>query len=142
MTFGVVAIVALLLAALAWRSQEVGHVPALDADACPDCGAPTHELTDGVSSDPPRAWQAFACSSCSWAVTTVHGRPSALAYCPACRQRALELSATRLADRRLRVDEACGICGHRGQHTVPEVVEDLPRTGEGNVIPFRPGGDR
>jgi hypothetical protein len=67
----------------------------------------------------------------------VHGRPSQLAYCPACRQRALRLDLTRMADRRARVDAHCHLCGHSERHTVPEVVHDLPQHGEGNVIPFR-----
>ncbi len=140
MTFGIVAIVCVLLAALAWRSQEVGEAPVLEGSSCPSCSGPTRELTDGVSSDPPRAWQLVACQRCDWAATTVHGVPSQLAYCPACRQRALKLHTHRLADGRAQVDEHCQICGHQARATVPEVVQDLPKDGEGNVIPFRRRG--
>ena len=95
------------------------------------------DLPHGVSTDPPRAYEVFACTRCDGATTTVHGLPSSLSYCPACRQRALELRTGRRSDGRVEVREACPICGYHGVAVVPEVVEDLPTTGEGKVLPFR-----
>jgi len=138
MTFWMVGAVVLFLAALAWRSQELSpQGPSLDDHACAQCGGPEVALTHGVSTDPPRAYEVFACTRCDGATTTVHGLPSSLSYCPACRQRALELRTGRRSDGRVEVREACPICGYHGVAVVPEVVEDLPTTGEGKVLPFR-----
>jgi len=137
MTFWMVGAVVLFLAALAWRSQEMsGPSAALDGRTCGQCGGEEIALTAGVSTDPPRAYEVFGCTSCSSATTTVHGVPSALSYCPACRQRSLELRTSRRADARVEVSESCPICGYAGVAVVPDAVEDLPRRGEGKVLPF------
>jgi len=137
MTFWMVGVVVLFLAALAWRSQELtGPGTDLSERTCRVCGSSELPLTQGVSTDPPRAYEVYGCSHCDAATTTVHGVPSALSYCPACRQRSLELGTGRRRDGRVEVKESCPICGYHGVAVVPEVVHDLPTQGEGKVLPF------
>ncbi len=109
---------------------------------CPDCRVPMQHIHPDPTEQPPRAWEVLACPTCTRTVAVVQGIPSSSAWCPRCRQRAMELKPARLAPEedapiRVAVDETCHLCTHRAN----VVVEHRVGGPRGKVIPFPNGTD-
>ena len=102
---------------------------------CASCNIPMAPLTEPGAV---RSYEVLVCSQCTNAVTAVHGAPSPLSYCPACRQRSLQTPVLRLPDvdhqPRVEVHECCTLCGYRAVALVPAYLEEAPPSGK--VIQF------
>ncbi len=108
---------------------------------CPSCYEELVHLAPDPAVQPRRTWEVVACPQCEVASTVVQGVPGRAAWCPACRQRALELQVTRLEGTsrspvRIEVTERCHLCNHEAQ----VLVEQGTTARAGRVIPFP--GDR
>jgi len=142
----------LLLLAFAWggtRSAEIQPATASSERECPGGHGPVVPIPTDAS----RSYEVFACTTCDFVETTVHGARSPLAYCSACKQRALltELARGRAQglgesaggpSDRITVTEHCQLCGHTGLLglVVPSPDEDGTDTDDtqapDNVLPF------
>lgn len=125
----------LLAAVIASGSAKAWITPGTD---CPNCRTPMAALPDeaplGV-----RSYRVHACRTCTNVVTQVHGARSRWAWCPACRQRALETPVHRLPNApdgspQAEVHELCHICGHELMVRLPELT---PVAQGGKVLHFR-----
>ena len=96
--------------------------------ACPRCDGSLQRI---LPMDPLHLYEVLSCSECSAIVTTAQGRGARHTWCPACRQRALELSVNLTASG-LEVNERCHLCGHSETRVVP-MPDAAPR---GIVIDF------
>jgi hypothetical protein len=145
----------LLLLAFAWGSGPSKRASAPSAPSDRECPG-GHGPLVGIPTGAARSYEVFACTTCDFVETTVHGARSPLAYCPSCKQRALLTELARGQAHglgqgpsgpsdRITVTEHCQLCGHTGLLgllVAPAVDED----GDGdddsdgqapdNVLPF------
>ena len=102
---------------------------------CPSCNAALVPVESGERPD--RTWQALACPRCTTAVTLAHGTRGRFAWCPACRQRSMEVPCLRLPDEDghpvVEVHERCTLCGYAREVVVGRHSGAAPR---GLVLPF------
>ncbi len=142
----------LLLLAFAWggaRSAEPQAPVAASDRECPGGHGPVVPIPTGAS----RSYEVYACTTCGFVETTVHGARSPLAYCPSCKQRALltELARGRAhglgegaegPSDRITVTEHCQLCGHTGLLGLVAPSPDADGTdtddtqAPDNVLPF------
>lgn len=109
--------------------------------ACPRCGGQMHVV---ASPQPPHgAYGICACTQCAYTSTRVHGVDSPLAYCPACRQRSLQVRTHRVPGLTVSVavDEHCHLCGHEADFTVGTHAAPGAHAASGKVLPFRRRGN-
>lgn len=81
-------------------------------------------------------WELLWCEACRWPAVMAAGRQDALAWCPSCLQRSLEVSlpqpdAESLASDQLTIVEQCHLCGLERTHELEALA--APR---GLVLPF------
>lgn len=103
---------------------------------CPSCRAPLVPL---ATTEPLHAYEVLCCRKCNTAVTLSVGQRSRFAWCPQCRQRALEAPCLRLpapeGQVRVEVREQCHLCGHQASRIL-ESAAPVRSTPRGQVIPF------
>lgn len=128
-----------LAAAIGFVVAVVGMLVLRRHRRCPSCDVPMEPLEADPDEQPRATYEILTCPRCTNASTLVHGARARFAYCPQCRQRALDAPCIRLDDeeegrRRVEVHEHCNLCGYR----FVRVVEDPPGPGRhrGRVIPF------
>jgi hypothetical protein len=100
---------------------------------CPSCEL-DYELLSQAGEGPNQTYDVLACPQCANTLTCVQGTRSSLAYCPACRNRALDTPSVRLPGDGIRVQvrEHCHLCGFRREYT----LSNAPDRPLGKVIPF------
>lgn len=127
MTIWVIVLSALVftVAAVAYRGLPVRQ--------CPTCRT-DYEVVAEAGGGPNLTYDVLACPQCANTATRVHGSHSHLAYCPACRNRALETPSVRtsLQPPAVEIREFCHLCDF--QRTYEVRAENLPPLAE--VIPF------
>ncbi len=109
---------------------------------CSTCRAPLVPVTRTESQ---HTYEVLHCPKCSTAVTLALGQRARFAWCPQCRQRALEAPAIRLpaptGQIRVEVREQCHLCGYRLNRIVEgQTGEEAPRP-KGQILTF-PGSDQ
>jgi|JI7StandDraft_1071085.scaffolds.fasta_scaffold411398_2 hypothetical protein len=100
---------------------------------CPSCEV-DYEVLSAAGAGPNQTYDVLACPSCANTLTCVQGTRSSLAWCPACRNRALDTPSVRRPGDTLTVEvrELCLLCGHRHDYT----LSTPPERPLGKVIPF------
>jgi hypothetical protein len=98
--------VAIVTVAMAvWRGRQVHH-------RCPSCQS-EYVLVSAAGQGPNQTYDVLACPFCSVTQTRAQGIASSIAWCPACRNRSLHTTSTRLggADAvQVEVQEHCPLC--------------------------------
>ncbi len=108
MTWWLLPLTLTIFGAAAWIAR--GRTP---SERCPTCRADWVVLAKPGEADN-ESYAVLACPTCTNTHTRVQGLGSRWAWCPACKQRALEAHCTRLQPGTLhvRVHETCHLCGH------------------------------
>lgn len=118
--------VAVLTVAFAvWRGRRVHH-------ECPSCQV-EYTLVSAAGQGPNQTYDVLACPFCTVTQTRTQGVASSIAWCPACRNRSLQTTSTRIPGDAVRVEvhEECPLCSFDRTFLVGGVERPL-----GKVIPF------
>ena len=135
---GVAAALIAYMALAAWHGRMLATT--LHDRPCPACGDELKRLSGPDLEDRPTSYEVYGCGNCGAGFTALHGSRSNFAYCPSCRQLALEIGLSRREEPgSFEASEHCQICGYQATHHIGGGHSH--ENDDDNVIPF-PGPRR